>query len=116
MTLDQLFVVFASLLGTGGLIGAIVNALKTVGAVTDGQAPQWSLGLNVAGLVALFLIGVVAPTTDIKALDGVAGEVAKLLTIAVGLFVQLGGAKIAHGLLKGVPVIGKSFSAKPPAA
>lgn len=111
MTLDQLFALFVSLAGTGSLIGAIVNALKSFGVVADGQAGTWSLGLNLAGLVALFVLGVFAPTADIKDIDGVAAQIAQLLTIAVGLFVQLGGAKLAHSLLKGVPVVGKSFSA-----
>lgn len=111
MSLDQFVALFVSLFGTGTLIAAVVNALKTVGVVADGKAPVWSLGLNLLGLVVLFLIGLFAPTADIKGLDGIAGQVAQLLTIAVGLFVQLGGAKWAHGLLKGTPIVGKSFSA-----
>lgn len=111
MTLDQLFALFVSLAGTGSLIAAIVNALKTFGVVADGQAPQWSLGLNLIGLVVLFAIGLFAPTADIQGLDGIAAQVAQILSLVLGLVVQLGGAKWAHGLLKGTPVVGKSFSA-----
>lgn len=110
MTIDQLVALFLSLGGVGTLVAALVNALKTVGVVKDGQAQTFSLGFNLVGLVALFALGLFAPDADLAGIDATAAQVAQLLTIVVGLVVQLGGSKIAHSVLKGAPVIGKTFT------
>lgn len=116
MSIEQLVTLLLSLGGVGTLVAAIVNALKTSGVVKDGQAPTFVLGFNLLGLVILFLVGLFAPATDLTQLDSTAAQVAQLLTIVVGLLVQFGGSKLAHGTFKGVPVIGKSFSAAKPSA
>ena len=110
MSIEQLVTLLLSLGGVGTLVAAIVNALKSAGVVKDGQAQTFVLGFNLLGLVVLFVLGIFAPSTDLSQLDSTAAQVAQLLTIVVGLVVQFGGSKLAHGAFKGIPVIGKSFS------
>lgn len=111
MDINTLVAQLVALAGVGTLIAVLVNLGKQVGIVKDGQAPIASTALNLAALVGLFLLKVFKPETDPTQLDAVAAQVAQLLTLVFGLFVQLGGAKLGHELLKGVPVVGKSFSA-----
>ena len=108
----QLFAIFVSLGGFGSLIAGIVNVLKLFKVVSDGQSATWSTGLNLLGVVGLFLLGIFAPAADIAGLDATAGQVAQLLTVAAGLVFQLWASRKTHEQLRGVPVIGKSFSAK----
>jgi len=112
MDLLSLATQFLSLAGVGLLVAVLINVGKTAGLVKDGTAPTWSLGINLAGLVALFVLKVFAPQVDVSNLDSVAGQVAQILTIAVGLFVQLGGSRLGHELVKNIPLIGKSFTPK----
>src|SRR3990167_40085 len=110
MELNELVTQLGTLAGFGGLIALIVNALKTFGVVKNGQSPIWSLGLNVAGIVILFLLKVFKPDVDPAQYDGIAGKIVTIATLALGLFVQLGGSKGVHNLVRGVPLLGKSFS------
>lgn len=112
MDIQALVAQLVALAGFGALVAAVVNALKFFGIVKDGQAPAYTGALNLAGLVALFALKVFAPAADMANLDGIAGQIAQLLTVAFGLFVQLGGSKAAHEALKGAPLFGFSYSAK----
>lgn len=110
MEINALVLQLAALAGFGGLVAALVNIGKQIGLVQDGQAQIYSTGLNLAGLVALFALKVFAPAVSVEGLDSIAAQVAQFLTVAFGLFVQLGGARFAHDVLRGVPVIGKSYT------
>lgn len=110
MEINALVLQLAALAGFGALVAAIVNIGKQVGIVKDGQAPVFSTGINIIGLVVLFALKVFAPDVSVEGLDATAAQIAQFLTVAFGLFVQLGGARFAHDALRGVPVIGKSYS------
>ena len=110
MQLADLVLKFSSLVGVGTLITVIVNVLKFTGWVKDGQAMTWSTGLNLLGLAALFVIGIYNPQFDLGKADAVAAQVAQILTLVFGLIVQLWSSRGAHNLLRGVPLIGKSFA------
>jgi len=111
MTLESLLVIFVSLGGAAALVTACVNTLKQFGVLKDGQAPTAALLGNLALFVALALLKVFAPVVDIANLDATAGTIAQILGLVTGLVVQVGLSKGAHSLLRGAPVIGKSFSA-----
>ena len=108
MEIPQLLHVLLSLGGFGALIGLIINVLKTVGLVKDGQATNWATGLNLVLLIALFVGKVIG--FDVAGLDGVAGEIANAGVSILQLLVMLGGSRLFHNTLKGVPVVGRSFS------
>ena len=110
MTLDQLLPQFLALAGVASIIAAIVNSLKQLGFVKDGDAPTASLLLNLAGFILLVAFSVFKPDLDIAGLDAAAATIAQVLTLIVGFVVEFGLTKGAHQLLKGAPVIGKSYS------
>lgn len=112
MELNDLVTQLGALAGFGALVAVVVNLLKQAGVVADGQAGTWSAGLNLVGLVALFVLRVFAPAQDVGQLDGVAAGIAQALQAVAALVIQLGGAKAAHALLRGVPAVGKSYSAQ----
>jgi len=78
----------------------------------DGAAPTWSTGLNLVGLVLLFVLKVFVPSADVAQLDGAAATLAQLGVLILGLITQLGFAKLAHATVRGVPLIGKTHSVK----
>lgn len=101
---------FVALVGVGALLALVVNVLKVAGVVKDDTAPTWVTGLNLAGLVILFLLRVFAPGTDIGQLDGAAGTIAQIGVLILGLVTQVLGSKLAHRAFRGTWLIGKSFS------
>jgi hypothetical protein len=97
--------------GVAAIIAVLINIFKTLGVIQDGQATTYSVVANFvvfAGLVAtnLFKINV-----DVAGLDANLATYAVMLTTVFGYFVQLGGTKLFNSLIKGVPVIGKSYTA-----
>ncbi|NPV85994.1 MAG: hypothetical protein HPY45_08310 [Anaerolineae bacterium] len=112
MDLNSLLTQWGALAGFAALIAAIINILKTAGLVKDGQAQAWSAALNLIGLAVLLFLNVYQPAVDIVFLDKQAGQIANVLLVVFGYIVQLGGAKLAHSILLGLPIIGKSYSAK----
>jgi hypothetical protein len=101
---------FLALAGVGAFFAFLVNVGKTVGLVKDGTAPNWVAGLNLAGLVALFVLKVFVPSADIGQLDGLAATIAQIGVLVLGLVTQLLGSKLAHASVRGTWAIGKSFS------
>ena len=99
-----------ALAGVGALVAVLVNIGKAAGLVKDGQAQNYSTGINLAALVALFGLKVFAPQVDVANLDATAAQVAQVAITVFGLLAQLYGAKWAHGALAGVPLFGKSYS------
>jgi len=108
MEIPQLLQVLLSLGGFGALIGLIINVLKTVGVVKDGQATNWATGLNLVLLIALFVGKVVG--FDVAGLDGIASQVADTGIVILQLIVMIGGSRLFHNTLRGVPVVGRSLS------
>lgn len=106
-----LVIKFLAMGGVAAAVAAIVNVLKTLGVVQDGQAPTASLLLNLAGLVAMVLVGVFAPATDLGGLDETARGVAAVLIALLNLATQLGVSRLVHDkALKGMAVVGKSHA------
>jgi len=108
--LGELMALFGTLGGVGALIAALINVLKTIGVVKDGQAPAVSTGLNLLGLILLFVIGVIKPDFDLAGADRFAGELAGLLITVFGFIWQLVVARMTHDKLRGIGVIGKSYT------
>lgn len=103
---------FLALAGVGALIALLINIGKQVGIVKDGDTPTWVTGLNLLGLVGLFVLRVVRPDADIGQLDGIASTIAQIGVLVLALITQIGSAKVAHAAVRGAAVIGYSFSVK----
>ncbi len=110
MVLMDLVNQWSALLGIAALIAAIINILKSVGIVKDGYAGIWSLALNLLGLILLFVVRVFHPSFDVSLLDSNAAQLANVLVVAFGFLVQIGFSKVAYLIVKGLPLIGKSFT------
>jgi hypothetical protein len=101
---------FASLVGFAAFVAAIVNSLKTLGVIRDGDAPKWVAGFNAIGIIALLALRIFKPEMDIQMLDTQAAGIAAFLLVLVGFVAQIGISQWVHNILKGIPVIGKSFT------
>jgi len=106
----DLFSQWIALAGAGALIACLINVGKALGWIKDGQAVTWSTVLNVVGMIGLLLLKLFKPDADLVVIDGFASQVAQALMILVGLVTQMLSSKGTHIALKGVPVIGKSFT------
>ena len=107
---DSLVVQWGTLLGFAALIAVLINILKLTGVVKDDTAQIWSAGLNLAGLVALFLARMFIPDLDIPFLDEQAAQFANAMTVIVAYISQLLSSKLTHYAIKGVPFFGVSNS------
>lgn len=108
-TLQQILALWLSLAGVGAGIALLINIGKTTGVVKDGQAQTWSAGLNLVGIVAVFVLKLVKPDLDWTFIDSQAQVLAEIGTLAFGFVLQLLSAKTTHAAVRNVPVIGKSY-------
>lgn len=101
--------------GVAAAIALIVNVLKTVGVVKDGQAGTWAAGLNLIGLIGLFVAGVVAPEFDIPGLDATIAQITEILSMIFAFILQNWVSKGTHEVFSSgqVPIVGKSYSKGP---
>jgi len=113
MDIQALVFIVLGMAGFGGLISAVVNILKSVGVVKDGQTPTWITGLNLVGVIAVFLLKVFNAPIDLQAVDQNMKLLAEALVAVSYYIVALGGSKAFHSLVRGSTFIGKSFSIKP---
>jgi hypothetical protein len=108
--MEDLLKLLGSLGGIGALVAALVNIGKTVGWIKDGQAPTFMTGFNLLILILLFALGIFRPQADIAGADQIAGQLAVVLITVFGFVWQLISSRLTHDALKGVPVLGKSYS------
>jgi len=108
--LSSLLAQFLALAGVGALVALIINVLKVVGVVKDGDAPTWATGANLVGLVILFLLRVFVPQADIGKLDGLAATIAQIGVLVLGLVTQLLASRATHYAVRGAALVGTSYS------
>lgn len=112
----QLFAALVGIPGFALLASAIINALKKLGWVKDGQSGAWLTGFNLLGVVLLFIAGVFNIQYDSKILSEQLQLVANALIALIALF---GQNKISvdfwYPLLKQLklPLISTSFKEVP---
>ena len=114
MNVNELFPLFAALIGFPAFVSACVNVAKYFNVLPDGYAPKVIFWLNIvgfAGVAVAYFTGNVPVLTDI---DKQLGDLASFLLSFVAFISQLGFAKLYHAGLKGAPVIGTSNSADQP--
>lgn len=110
--LPQLLTSFLALAGFAALTAAIINAGKFIGLIADGQAPNVSIVINVVGFAVLVILRLFKPDFDVAGTDSVLATIATILTSVLALLSQLGVSKLINNGLKGLPVIGYSYSRK----
>ena len=111
MGLSDLVLQYGSLAGVAAFVSALINVGKALNVVQDGQAPMYSLVLNVVGFAGFALLGVFAPTIEVAGINTAAGAIAQAALYILGLVLQLGTSRSAHeNILKGTKFIGTSHS------
>lgn len=110
MGFEGLLAQWLGLAGIAALIAVLINVGKLAGVVKDGQAQTWSAGLNLAGLIALFVLRIFKPDFDIGIIDEQAAALANAAVVIIGYITQLLSSKLAHLAFKNVPMLGTSFS------
>jgi len=113
MNINELFPIFAGLVGFPALVAAGVNVAKYFNFLTDGQAPAVVFWVNIAGFVGVAVAYFTGNVESLSSLDAAFGDTATFLLSFVAFVSQLGFAKLYHAGLKGTPVIGKSYSDSP---
>jgi hypothetical protein len=103
---------FGSLVGVAALVSVVIDALKSFGAIGDGNAGRVSAVLNLLALGVFVYFGVFQPQVALEVLDGYAGQIAQVLLIVVGYLVQIFTAPAVHDQLKAmkIPILGASNS------
>jgi hypothetical protein len=109
----DLFTTFKTLTGVAALIAALVGVGKRIGIVQDGTAPAWSTGLNIVGLIALFVLQLFGKADMVPGLDTQAGSLANVITVILAFVYQLFASRVTYeNALAGIPVIGHSHSGR----
>jgi hypothetical protein len=108
--MEQVTVIWVSLVGFGMLISFLVGILKYFGVVKDGTADKWVAGFNLLGMIFVFIAINFFPQLNLPAIDQNILSLVGVLNIIWSYVLTLFGSKIAYWLSRGLPVIGKSFS------
>lgn len=112
LDINDLFPLFASLVGFPAFVAALVNVAKHFKWLSDGQAPKVVFWINVAGFVGVAAAYFTGNFDLLASIDAQLGSLALFLLSLVSFIGELGLAKLYHAGLKGAPVVGKSFSAE----
>ncbi len=101
----------AALVGVPALIAVVINVLKKVGVVKEGQGAVYSQRASAVIYLALYLLPVLGIDTSIESIDalaqnlsGIGASVLALIPIAHKV------AGYWHDGVKGLPLIGKTLS------
>jgi hypothetical protein len=101
---------FAALLGFAALLAVVINTLKFFKVIADGQAQKWSLFGNLLGILALYIFRLFRPDLPITGVDAILLEIATVGTYVLSIVSQLWVTKTTNSVVRGLPVIGKSYS------
>ncbi|OGO37371.1 MAG: hypothetical protein A2Z03_04140 [Chloroflexi bacterium RBG_16_56_8] len=104
--LNGLLTLFLALTGFAALAAVVVDVLKRLNVIGDGQAPLASLIINLVGFVLFVLANILG--LDVAGLDKVLGSVASLLVTLLGLLWPLIASRGFHAGLRGVPLLSYS--------
>lgn len=101
--LDLVLTIAGSMLGAQALISLLIDVLKYVGVISDGNAGKWSAGLNLVGLAGIAVALGLYPTFDFPKLDASLVIIAQFGSLIFGYIVQIAGTKhmhkfVTHGL------------------
>jgi hypothetical protein len=110
MTLEYILAILTALVGWPALVALVIDILKYVGAVDDGTAGKWNLGLNLLGFIAVAVAVGLFPDFDIPGFDAKLLEYVKIVAYIVTVVIQIVGTKFAHLLYIETPIGKKYFS------
>lgn len=94
--LDVALTIAGSMLGAQALISLLIDVLKFVGVIYDGNAGRWSAALNLIGLAGIALALGLYPTFDFPKLDAQLVIIAQFGALIFAYIVQLAGSRKVH--------------------
>ena len=106
--LEEILKLIAGMAGLGAFVSMLINLLKAVGLVKDGQADK---AFKIADLIVFVIVMVIYLTktpVDWSQVD----EWLVLLTALLGYVVSVFSGEFTHDTIKGTPLIGYSYSEK----
>lgn len=106
--LEEILAIIAGMAGLGAFVSMLINLLKAIGLVKDGQADK---AFKIADLIVFVIVMVIYLTktpVDWAQVD----EWLVLLTALFGYVVSVLGGQLTHSTIKGTPLIGYSYSEK----
>ena len=106
--LEEILKIIAGMAGLGAFTSMLINFLKAVGLVKDGQAEKAFKIADLVIFVAVTVIYLVRVQVDWAQVD----QWLVLLTALLGYVVSVFSGEITHNTIKGTPLIGYSFSQK----
>lgn len=110
--MEQFVGEFFALAGYAALVSLIIGILKTVGVVKDGTSDKWAAGFNLAGLLAFVVVRQFFPQVDVAPIDSALGQFAALGAYVLSYVVMLLGSKVTYSAVRGLPVVGKTFTSE----
>jgi hypothetical protein len=109
MDLLTLLAQFLALAGVGGLVSLLINVGKWIGWVKDGTAQSWSTIMNLVLFVGFVILKMFMPI-QLGTLNDKLLVLVPIFESVFAAIIQLLGSKLGHLALKGVPVIGSSYT------
>lgn len=115
MEWNSVLALVLSLAGFAAFTTMLVNVLKIVKIkgnpiVKEGDAPKWTAGITLVGVIALYVTKLFLPNFDVSGVDKILLEIATIGAYITSFITTLGLEKVFHTIIKGVPVVGKSYS------
>lgn len=107
--LEQIIAILAGMTALGAAISALVNVLKAVGLVKDGDAEKWVQGFNLVAFLGVTIFVILGKPVLWDTLN----EYLEVAVVILGYLIQILGSKLAYPLLKGTPLIGYSHEQQP---
>lgn len=104
--LEDIMLIIAGLAGLGGFVSIVINILKKVGVIKDGQAEQWYQGISLVVFLAVAVVYFIKVPVDWTQVN----EWLRLLTAVLGYVIQLLGGKVTYAVTAGTPLIGFSYT------
>jgi len=111
MEIQNIFTLVLGMAGLGAFISALVNIGKVAGIVKNNTAKTWVAGLNLLAVIVIYALQVKGLEFQVAQVDATFAQLAQITLLVAQLMVQYGGSALWHQLLKGVALVGKSFSA-----
>lgn len=107
---DDVVLQVMALAGFAALVSFVVNALKYFGVVKDGSADKWVAGINLAGVLVVYALGILRVPFDLATVDKTLMEIATVGVYILNYLVTIGASKLTYFLTRGLPFIGKTNS------
>lgn len=96
--LDTVLTIAYSMFGAQALIALVIDVLKYISAISDGNAGKISAILNLLGLAGIAIALEINPSFDFPKLDGSLVIIAKFGSLLFSYIVQIAGTKHVHQL------------------